>query len=158
MCRSSIPYLLAFLIPASAVAGRVWSIPLCTFAFAFGAIPAVDVCVGNDDHNLSEEEERELERSWRFKAVTWAWVPVQLGVLVWAAWEVCFRSAGLLRDADLALSVGIVAGLGINVAHEMLHKLDGPNRALGRLLLVATCYGHFAIGAAPPPPPLPPRL
>ena len=43
----------------------------------------------------------------------------------------------------LVLSMGIASGLGINVAHELIHKLTKTEPVVGRCLLWLTCYGHF---------------
>ena len=45
----------------------------------------------------------------------------------------------------LALSVGMLGGIGINTAHELGHKKDALERWLSKITLAQTCYGHFYI-------------
>ncbi len=45
----------------------------------------------------------------------------------------------------LALSVGVLGGIGINTAHELGHKKDSLERWLSKITLAQTCYGHFYI-------------
>jgi alkane 1-monooxygenase len=74
------------------------------------------------------------------------WPPVQMVCLVWGAARVGGRGGGgLVRDAALALSLGLIAAGGINCAHELLHRRSVLERSAARLLLVSVCYGHFFI-------------
>jgi alkane 1-monooxygenase len=45
----------------------------------------------------------------------------------------------------VALSVGVLGGVGINTAHEMGHKKDELERWLSKITLAQTFYGHFYI-------------
>src|SRR5690606_19034461 len=45
----------------------------------------------------------------------------------------------------LALTVGTVAGVGINTAHELGHKRDRLERRLSKIALAQTGYGHFYV-------------
>jgi alkane 1-monooxygenase len=45
----------------------------------------------------------------------------------------------------LALTVGLVGGVGINTAHELGHKRDDTERWLSRVALAQTWYGHLFI-------------
>lgn len=43
------------------------------------------------------------------------------------------------------IGVGVIGGLGINVGHELTHKLNFRDRLFGKILLVSVCYGHFFV-------------
>jgi alkane 1-monooxygenase len=45
----------------------------------------------------------------------------------------------------MALSVGMVAGIAINTAHELGHKKEKHERWFARICLAQTAYGHFYI-------------
>jgi alkane 1-monooxygenase len=45
----------------------------------------------------------------------------------------------------LALSVGLLGGVGINTGHEMGHKKDSLERWLAKITLAQMCYGHLYI-------------
>ena len=43
--------------------------------------------------------------------------------------------------------LGIASGgLGITIAHELIHKSSVIEQTLGKILLTSVCYGHFFIG------------
>jgi alkane 1-monooxygenase len=48
-------------------------------------------------------------------------------------------------EIGLALTVGTVAGVGINTAHELGHKKEKHERWLAKIALAQTFYGHFYI-------------
>ena len=50
-----------------------------------------------------------------------------------------------MSKIGLALSVGVMGGIGINTAHELGHKKDSLERWLSKITLAQTCYGHFYI-------------
>ncbi len=50
-----------------------------------------------------------------------------------------------LGKIGVALSVGVLGGVGINTAHEMGHKKDSLERWLSKITLAQTGYGHFYI-------------
>jgi alkane 1-monooxygenase len=52
---------------------------------------------------------------------------------------------GWAAKIGLALSVGVLGGVGINTAHEMGHKKDELERWLSKITLAQTCYGHFYV-------------
>ncbi len=52
---------------------------------------------------------------------------------------------GLVSKIGLAISVGCVAGIGINTAHELGHKKDDLERWLSKITLAQSFYGHFYI-------------
>jgi len=45
----------------------------------------------------------------------------------------------------LALTIGVVGGVGINTAHELGHKSDRLERWLSKITLAQTGYGHFYV-------------
>ena len=45
----------------------------------------------------------------------------------------------------VALTVGVLGGIGINTAHELGHKKDSLERWLSKITLAQTAYGHFYI-------------
>ena len=79
------------------------------------------------------------------RALTWAWVPVQLFMifgLIWIAantdrlafWEIVV----------MAIGVGLATGgIGITYAHELIHQKPLFERRLGELLMCSTLYAHW---------------
>jgi alkane 1-monooxygenase len=72
--------------------------------------------------------------------------PVLVGLVIWASWVVTHRGLTPVELAGLLISVGIcTGGLGITVAHELIHKASWFDRRLGQLLLLNVGYMHFYI-------------
>lgn len=139
---------LVFLVPLSVLAGWLaggaWT--FLTPLFVFGVVPAVDQLVGTSKANPKPEEEEALARARAFRYVNWACAPCQLAMVIFGAWAATKGSASFVEWMGLAVSVGICSGvLGINGAHELVHRIDSPFEVgLGRFMLATTAYAHWA--------------
>jgi alkane 1-monooxygenase len=109
----------------------------------FVGVPILDVIGGMAE---SARVSPDVDVNPWFKAVTWAWVPVQLGLV---AWIIAMTTRGGLEPYEqvgAALSMGVTAGaIGITFAHELVHRSRPFERALGEILLASVSYTHFAI-------------
>jgi alkane 1-monooxygenase len=75
-----------------------------------------------------------------------AWVPAQAALLIWACWAVSVWDLPRAEFIGFFGSVGLCTGvLGINIAHELIHKSNATEQLLGKLLLTSVCYGHFFV-------------
>lgn len=72
------------------------------------------------------------------------WAPVQIFLLIlFSQYMYTFSPLCLII---FSISVGIINGtIGINVAHELLHKSNMIQTSLAKILLCSVCYGHFYI-------------
>ena len=61
------------------------------------------------------------------------------------AWLWSGDSLSVFDKVGLALTVGTVAGIGINTAHELGHKKEKVERWLAKIALAQSFYGHFYI-------------
>jgi alkane 1-monooxygenase len=112
-------------------------------AVMFLAVPLADMLIGAAD---AARESPDLDRNPYFKAVTWGWVPIQLGLLAWVLTTVATQDFTALEVVGATLSMGGVAGaVGITFAHELVHRSHPVERGLGEALLASVCYTHFAI-------------
>jgi len=147
---SAAPYLLVFVVPAVAALG-LWlggAFHLLTPLVVFGLIPALDLLWGRNTANPGESLEGSPATARTFRAVTWATVPVQLGLVAAGVWRIGASPAppGLLETAAMTLSVGLCTGaMGITVAHELIHRHNRTERLLGLTLLWPVLYMHWAI-------------
>nr|WP_084215945.1 alkane 1-monooxygenase [Pseudonocardia spinosispora] len=114
-----------------------------TLVFLFVLVPLVDLVVGTDKNNPPDEAVKSLEEDRYYRWVTYAFIPVQLGVLVWGMWML--GSLDVTARIGLALGLGVVAGIAINTAHELGHKKEQHERWFARIALAQTFYGHFYI-------------
>lgn len=102
-------------------------------------IPLLDVLIGQDHSPPRAGEPHRISR-W----VLWVCLPAWVVALLFAA----SLSAGLAPAAwwGLMLSCGAAGGIvAINVAHELIHRRDPLERALGGALLASVAYGAFKV-------------
>ena len=127
-----------------------WIGPLLVYVL----LPILDVFFGPDGQNPPEELMGELENDKYYRYCTYAYIPFQIASLVFAcylwtaddlSWLGIDGGLGLVSKLGLALSVGVMGGVGINTAHELGHKKDSLERWLSKITLAQTFYGHFYI-------------
>ena len=144
MRLSDTRFLLALTAAAAPVAGHAHGQYWHALLVFFVIVPILDLCLGRSTAPAAAEEMRRLETSALFRAILYAWVPLQLGLIVWGS-----SLIAELEGADavlFTLSVGLATGAtGITIAHELGHKRPALERFLSRLLLVTVSYGHFTV-------------
>ncbi len=144
----------------------LWGLLLPTFPFIAGAlvalsgwgifyylgpimilavIPIVDLLAGIDRSNPPESMIKALEEDRYYRWITYLFLPLQYLALVWAAWMWTYGGLSLFEQIGLALTVGTVAGVGINTAHELGHKRVKAEKWLAKVALAQPFYGHFFI-------------
>ncbi len=110
-----------------------------------GLIPVLDLIAGLDRSNPPDDVIAALEADKYYRWITYLYLPLQYTALVWACWLWSGDSLGLSDKIGLALTVGTVAGIGINTAHELGHKKEKVERWLAKIALAQSFYGHFYI-------------
>lgn len=141
-------YIPSYTIPVSAFIGiylgGFWT--FITPIYIFLLLPLAEWMSGENKYNLNSEEEERTKASLGYSLLLWSHVPIQYFVTGYFLW-IC--STGQLTGGSLVggiLSVGISnGGVGITVAHELIHRISRFEQWLGRLLLLTTFYMHFAI-------------
>lgn len=117
-------------------------------------IPIADRFFGPDGENPPDEVMEQLENDRYYRYLTYAFVPMQYLTLILACYFLTADNLGwlgvdgTLRGWDkigLAISIGCVAGVGINTAHELGHKKVDLERWMSRITLAQSAYGHFYI-------------
>ena len=143
------------LAPAAAVASAWGAAPHCLVpALVFVAVPLLDVALGEDRSppagggrssggGLGGLASASSERLYRLAVYAFAVAAtLQLGVSACAFCQAVGEGA-LAEAAALALSAGVVGGLGINAAHELCHGRPAERRAC-RALLACWAYTFWA--------------
>jgi len=111
-----------------------------TVVFVFGLVPLLDVPLG---YELRNDPPR---RSGPFRFVLYSHAVMQAFLLVSAACYVALGDATLLEKIGVTLCTGLsTGGIGITIAHELVHKTDPNDRFMGNAFLASVCYMHFAI-------------
>jgi alkane 1-monooxygenase len=117
-------------------------------------LPVLDLRLGPDGQNPPEEAMERLENDRYYRYCTYIYIPFQylsvvVGAYLFTASDLSWLGyhGGLSWPAKigLALSVGMLGGVGINTAHEMGHKKDSLERWLSKITLAQSCYGHFYV-------------
>jgi alkane 1-monooxygenase len=81
-----------------------------------------------------------------FRVALWLALPVQAGVLFWGANLVASPSSSMVEVIGAIVAVGMTGGvIGINVSHELVHRSNRVDRAIGSVLLVMVSYYHWGI-------------
>ncbi|MGB7361204.1 MAG: alkane 1-monooxygenase, partial [Mycobacterium sp.] len=118
------------------------------------ALPLLDWRYGPDGENPPDEAIERLESDKYYRYCTYSFIPFQyltvvLGAYLFTASDLSWLgfdgSLGWPAKIGLALSVGMMGGVGINTAHELGHKKETLERWLSKITLAQTCYGHFFI-------------
>jgi alkane 1-monooxygenase len=118
-----------------------WMGPLWVFAI----IPLLDTLVGTDTSNPPDWAVPQLESDRYYRWCTYLYIPLQLAGFLWGAHIIADGALSPLSQLGLALTVGTVAGIGINTAHELGHKRDRVERRLSKVALAQSGYGHFYV-------------
>lgn len=140
----AIPLLLPLLMVFNVQQGGAWL--WAPVIFVFGLLPLLDILFGRDTWNPTPEEAAVLEADLFYRIILYAWVPMQLLLLGWLAWQAQTFALLSWHFAALCVSTGTITGaLGITIAHELGHKFDQREQWLARILLMSVCYMHFHI-------------
>jgi alkane 1-monooxygenase len=149
---SSLPYYLVFILPATSVTGAIlsvqfgWWYSFLTPVLSYIGLPLLDLIVGHDTSNTPQGEIRNLENRIEFRIVTWLWAVSHVGLIVWGILEVQNPAHSILSIIGIIVSVGTsTGGVGITVAHELMHKSNKFEQLLSDVILLTVWYMHFAI-------------
>jgi len=141
-------YLAALTIPLSAIVSITfsgyWS--YFTVVYIFVIIPLLELLLPVDATNFDSKTKERKSASILFDWMLYANIPIVFGLLGYYLWAVTSVEYATYEVIGLMLSMGIVLGAnGINVAHELGHRLKTKERFLGKLLLLPSLYMHFYI-------------
>lgn len=115
------------------------------FYILFAGVPLIDSLV-RDSSNPDATQEKQLLGDPYFKLITFIYVPIQIIALIAALYIVSTHSLAWYEWLGFCMSIGLVTGgMGINLAHEFMHKNTFLEQLLSKSLLSMVCYGHFII-------------
>ncbi|MCV9386944.1 alkane 1-monooxygenase [Reichenbachiella ulvae] len=141
-------YLSAFSIPLVAFFSMTssgwwtWSALL----YSYFMIPALEFFFPSDSRNLESAEEEVIKQDRIYDFLVYAIVPVQYGLLIYFLSRMSGSSFTTIENIGLISAMGISCGvLGINVGHELGHRVKKGERLLAKLLLLTSLYMHFYI-------------
>ncbi len=108
-------------------------------------LPILDRVLGEDFSNPPESAVAQLEQDVFYRAMVWAYVPLQMIGTVLGVWIAVTQPLPWFGYAALVLTVGAINGIGIGTAHELGHKKEAVDRWLSKIALAPSAYGHFFV-------------
>jgi alkane 1-monooxygenase len=115
-------------------------------------VPLIDLVAGLDRSNPPDDVIEALENDRYYRWITYLFLPIQYVAFPAAMYLIVegdpFFGGGelaLWEKVGLAISIGVIGGIGINTAHELGHKKESHERWLSKIALAQVFYGHFYI-------------
>jgi alkane 1-monooxygenase len=113
--------------------------------FFYALIPLLDFWVGEDTSNPPESEVPSLERDGYYLAITYATIPILWVAVIFNCIFLCTHALSIWEWLATVISTGSVLGFGLNVSHELGHKLGTLPRKVALFNTALGAYGHFSI-------------
>lgn len=136
-----LPFLAGGLVALTGWSGFWWIGPV----LIFGLMPLLDRALGLDTLNPPEGATAALDADRYYRRLTYAYLPLQFASLLWACAVWASGDLSTFAALGLAVTVGCVAGIAINTAHELGHKHPALERWLAKIALAQSAYGHFYV-------------
>jgi alkane 1-monooxygenase len=138
-------YLAIFLLPLTVAFSFVtqgWWTFLPSIVF-FSLIPLLELVLRADASNYSEIEKDELSKNPFYDVLLFLMVPLQICFLFWY-FTIITDSPTYLEQAGRTIAMGMMCGIiGINVGHELGHRMKKFERFFGEVLLLTSLENHF---------------
>lgn len=139
-------YMLVYATAPALIAGLYfggWAIA-ATPILLFLILPTLDEAFGHNLENPTEEDEAGRPFDWLYTVPLWLWVPLEIALITWGM--VKAPTLGLGEFAALAAATGLLSGgIGLTIAHELMHRKENVHRALAEVLMHCVSYPHFCI-------------
>ena len=150
--RKRYAWLLSLLIPTTVLIGpalmvssgdpgALW-IPV---VFFYGVVPLLDYFLGEDRSNPPESAVPALDANLYYRWITYLLAPVLWASFIFSAWFVTQTNLPWHGWIAMILISGSVGGFCINLGHELGHKNTALEKALAKIVLAPTGYGHFYV-------------
>jgi alkane 1-monooxygenase len=123
----AIPLAFTSSLIAFVLSGQWWCMllaPLVIHLF----LPLLDRVFGEDYSNPPESAVAQLDQDLFYRALVWAYVPLQMIGTVLGAWIAATQALPWFGYIALVLTVGAMNGIGIGTAHELGHKKEAVDR------------------------------
>jgi alkane 1-monooxygenase len=138
-------YLLVYSLPLTAYIsftskGILTFLPLILF---FGLVPIIELFFKADSTNFDKETAKFEKENKLYNWILYAAIPVQIGMLIFFLYTMQ-EPLTTVEYVGRISSMGIMCGvLGINLGHELGHRLNKTEQFLGELMLLTSLNTHF---------------
>jgi alkane 1-monooxygenase len=143
-----VKYLLAYTIPLTCLAAlslKGW-FSYTTVVYAFGLIPILELIFSSKESSYSENQKQQRLVNELFDLLLYLNLPLVFATLFYGLYTLLYFNLEVYEQVGIVFSVGIVLGTnGINVAHELGHRLSKSEQYLAKVLLMPSLYMHFFI-------------
>jgi len=143
-----IKYLLGYSIPVFAIIGILNPsyFAFLTPIYAFILLPLIELLTKPYSENLAQNEEEAKSKAAFYDYMLYLSVPLQFFVIFLLAYQIKQGGQTILQIVGMIFSAGISCGaIGINVAHELGHRVAKHERFMAKALLLTSLYMHFFI-------------
>ncbi len=114
--------------------------------YAWVFIPVIELFIAPDEKNLSAAEEEIVRKDRIYDWMLYAIVPLQYIALGCFLFSVTYGSQVWIDVAGKTAVMGLLCGtFGINVGHELGHRVNKIEQFLAKALLLTSLYMHFFI-------------
>ncbi|MBS1774140.1 MAG: alkane 1-monooxygenase [Bacteroidetes bacterium] len=114
--------------------------------FAFAAIPLLELIIKPNHYNLDAAEEEMAKNDKFYDWILYLIVPIQYMVLYQFLTHIQDPGLIAIDTAGRVTVMGLMCGvMGINVGHELGHRVNTTEQVLARMLLLTSLYMHFFI-------------
>ncbi|MCT4622240.1 MAG: alkane 1-monooxygenase [Schleiferiaceae bacterium] len=141
-------YLLVYLLPISAIIS-FYSNGVLSFApviLSFVIIPLFEFVLPPNRYNLTPEENKKISKNVLYDWVIYLIVPVQWFCLILFLFSLQNENLSFIDLIGRITAYGMLCGvLGINVAHELGHRMKTSEKFMAKSLLLSACYMQFYI-------------
>ena len=146
-------WLLSVVGPAIALVGTVavssfdvnrW-ILYFPLVFYYFFVPLLDFLIGEDTSNPPESSIEDLEADGYYRWITYATIPILWIAVIFNCIFLCTFSLNPFEWLATVMTTGSVLGFGLNVSHELGHKLQTVPRKVALFNTALGAYGHFSI-------------
>ena len=143
--RKKFAFFMVLQLPVQTVAGYLIEFNWLSVLIVFLMIPVFDVFLGRDSSNPGRDEMNKLQNDRFFLLWPLLWIPIQLFLLIAGGYIFVFESIPVYEKIGLLISVSLVTGSGIIIAHEFGHRKSKWERSAAKILLGMVNYLHFYI-------------
>jgi alkane 1-monooxygenase len=147
MLRRYGKYVFAFISIGIGVCGLVFDgwVTWALVAYGFGLIPLIELFTKGNTLNWTKEQEEDLIKDRFFDVLVYSIVPLQYGLLVLFLFSIQHELAWWELIGKIT-TFGMACGVfGINVAHELGHRIKKSEQWMAKALLLTSQYLHFFI-------------
>ena len=114
--------------------------------YTFFVVPSVELLIKPDAKNLDEVEEALAKSNKSYDLILYAAVVMQYFSLYTFFNSIQIAGISNVDIAGKVITMGLLCGtFGINVAHELGHRVNKLEQTLAKLLLLTSLYMHFYI-------------